>query len=142
MPIGNKNSAIKGAGTHHIAVQTRNWDESLRFYRDLLGMTPVVEFGTPERRIMLLDVGDGSHIEIFQPKDDTLAPGSPAANDPVIHFALTTTDLHAALERVRAEGWTVTVEPRDTTLPNNTAITVAFFLGPSGESIELFQVNS
>ncbi|MBZ0298085.1 MAG: VOC family protein, partial [Anaerolineae bacterium] len=106
MPIGNKNQVIQGAGTHHIAVQTRDWDESLRFYRDLLGMTPVVEFGSPERKIMLLDVGDGSHIEIFQPKGDTPAPGSAAANDPVIHFALTTTDLPAALERVRADGCT------------------------------------
>ena len=142
MPIGNKNQAIPGGGTHHIAVQTRDWDESLKFYRDLLGMTPVVEFGTPERRILLLDVGDGSHIEIFQPKADTPTPGSAAANDPVIHFALTTTDLRGVLERVRAAGCTVTAEPRDITLPNGWDITVAFFLGPSGESIELLQTHN
>ena len=63
MPVGTRNEAIKGCGTHHIAVQTRDWDKSMAFYQDVLGMKLVAEFGSPERKIVLLDAGDGSHIE-------------------------------------------------------------------------------
>ena len=140
MPIGSKNSVIKGCGTHHIAVQTRDWDASLKLYRDVLGMTVVGEFGEPERKIILLDTGDGSHIELFNPLDDTPAPGSPAANDPVIHFALATTDTHAAAEIVRQAGYEITVEPVDHDL-NGLEVTIAFFKGPNGEIIEFFQTR-
>lgn len=140
MPIGNKNSAIPGCGTHHIAIQTRDWDASMRLYQDVLGMHVVAEFGTPERKIVLLDAGDGSHIELFQPRSDTPAPGSHAANDPVTHFALATTDTLSAIEHVRAAGYEVTVEPRKANL-GTLDVTIAFFLGPSGESIEFFQVD-
>jgi len=141
MPIGTKNAIIQGGGMHHVAIQARDWDESLRFYRDLLGMEVVAEFGSETRKIVLLDMGDGSHIELFQPKEDTPAPGSPAHHDPVMHLALTTTDLYAAVERVRQAGCKITVEPKDATLGDSLKVTIAFFVGPNEEIIEFFQVN-
>jgi catechol 2,3-dioxygenase-like lactoylglutathione lyase family enzyme len=45
MPVGTKNTIIKGCGTHHIAVQARNWDASLRLYQDVMGMEIIAEFG-------------------------------------------------------------------------------------------------
>jgi len=48
------NRQIPGCGAHHIAVQASDWDGSLRLYRDVLGMPIVAEFGTLERRILLL----------------------------------------------------------------------------------------
>jgi glyoxylase I family protein len=138
MPIGTKNSIIKGCGTHHIAVQTRDWEASLRLYQDVLGMEIVGEFGSPERKIALLDIGDGSHMELFAPQADTPAVDSPAANDPIIHIALATTDTRAALEHVRQAGYEVTMEPKDLTL-DSVKVTIAFFKGPNGELIEFFQ---
>lgn len=140
MPIGTKNSIIKGCGSHHIAVQARDWEDSLRLYRDVLGMEVVAEFGSPERKILLLDMGDGSHIELFQPTAETPAPDSPAANDPITHIALATTDTRAALEHVRAAGYEVTVETRTVDLGAFT-VTLAFFKGPNGELIEFFQTH-
>lgn len=140
MPKGTGNSIIKGCGTHHIAVQTRNWIASLQLYQDTLGMKPVAEFGSPERKILLLDTGDGSHIELFEPQPDTPAVDAPAANDPVIHFALATTDTRAALEHVRRAGYEVTIEPKDLTI-DNLDVTIAFFRGPNGELIEFFQTK-
>jgi glyoxylase I family protein len=61
-------------------------------------------------------------------------------NDPVIHFALATTDTRAALEHVRQAGYEVTVEPKDVTL-DSLEVTIAFFKGPNGEIIEFFQTN-
>ena len=39
-------------------------------------------------------------MELFQPKADTPALGAAALNDPIIHFALATTDTKAATEHV------------------------------------------
>lgn len=140
MPVGANNSIIPGCGCHHIAVQARDMDESLRLYRDVLGMQVVAQFGSPERRIFLLDMGDGSHMELFDPTTDTPAPGAPAANDPVMHFALATTDTLTAIEHVRSAGYSVTVEPKTLNL-GAMEVTIAFFDGPNGESIEFFQVH-
>ena len=140
MPVGTTNKIIAGGGCHHIAVQSRDWEASLRLYRDVLGMPVVAQFGSPERKVWLLDMGDGSHMELFQPKADTPAPGSPAPNDPVTHFALTATDTRAATEHVRAAGYQITVEPKDVDL-GSMKVTISFFLGPNGESIEFFQVH-
>jgi len=140
MPVGTTNKVIAGGGCHHIAVQTRDWEASLHLYQDVLGMPVVAQFGSPERKVWLLDMGDGSHIELFQPKADTPAPGSAAPNDPVTHFALTATDTRAATEYVRTAGYQITVEPKDVDL-GGMKVTIAFFLGPNGESIEFFQVH-
>lgn len=140
MPVGTKNTLVPGCGMHHVAVQTRDWDASLKLYRDVLGMPIVAEFGSPERKIILLDMGDGSHMELFQPTATSPKENDPAPNDPVIHFALATTDTRAALERVRAEGYEITMEPRDLDL-GVLNVTIAFFKGPAGEVIEFFQTR-
>lgn len=138
MPIGTTNRQIPGCGTHHIALQTLDWEASLRLYRDVLGMQVVAEFGTPERRILLLDIGDGSHMELFAP-----LPGASdqlAAANVLTHIALATTDTRQATELVRQAGYTITVEPKDVQL-GSIAATIAFFTGPNGETIEFFQTN-
>lgn len=142
MRVESKNQAIPGLGSHHIAIQTRNWDESVKFYRDVLGMEKIAEktFGSPERRIALFDIGDGSHMELFDPAPDLSEKGE--GHDPVLHFALTTTDIHAAVDRVREAGMKITSEPSQPIEFGHLNITVAFFEGPNGEIIEFFQVNN
>jgi len=125
---------------HHVAVQTRDWETSLGFYRDVLGMEVVAEFGSPERKIALLDTGDGSHLELFAPTAESPALGADSPNDPVTHFALAVTDARAATERVRAAGCEITVEPKDVTL-DRLNVTVAFSKGPNGEVVEFFQTH-
>jgi len=140
MPLGKKNAIIAGCGLHHVAVQARDWQESLKLYRDVLGMEIVAEFGTPERKILLLDAGDGAHIELFQPTAESPAPGSESANDPLTHVALAAADARAATERVRQAGYEITVEPKDVDL-GGLQVTIAFFIGPCGEVLEFFQTH-
>jgi len=90
--------------------------------------------------MMLLDVGDGSHIELIGPTANSPVAGSPAANDPLVHLALATADAAAAIEPVRQAGFEVTMEPKDVKLADLEA-TVAFFKGPNGEVVELFQTR-
>ncbi len=138
MPIGTTNRRIPGGGTHHIALQTLDWDASLRLYRDILGMQVVAEFGPPERRILLLDMGDGSHMELFAPLPDTA--DQPVAANVFTHIALATSDTRQATELVRQAGYTIKTEPKDVQL-GSIAATIAFFIGPNGETIEFFQTN-
>lgn len=138
MPVGSKNQSIAGLGCHHIAIQTRDWDASQQFYTQVMGMEKIVEFIGGGRRIALLNIGDGSHLELFEPTADSAE--ATAANDTVTHFALTTTDISAALERVRAAGMEITREPSTVNL-GGLDVTIAFFTGPSGEVVEFFQVS-
>lgn len=140
MPIGTQNEIIAGLGCHHIAVQTQNYEASIAFYTDVMGMKKTVEFSAGGRRIALLDIGDGSCLELFEPLPDT-SPSGDAEGNVVFHFALTTSNIESALERVRAAGMEITVELKTVDLgPLN--VSLAFFKGPSGEVVEFFQVNN
>jgi len=138
MPIGTTNRRIPGCGAHHVALQTRDWEASLRLYRDILGMQVVAEWGPPERRIVLLDIGDGSYMELFAPQ--AAAADQPAAAHLLTHIALATTDTRQATELVRHAGYTIKTEPKEVQLGPISA-TIAFFIGPNGETIEFFQTN-
>tara|TARA_B100000029_G_scaffold501287_1_gene574399 strand:+ start:4643 stop:5065 length:423 start_codon:yes stop_codon:yes gene_type:complete len=134
------NQVIPGCGTHHVAIQSRNWDASIKLYQNVLGMKIIAEFGTKERKIILLNTGDGSHIELFQPTADSPHVDDPIPNDPVTHIALKTSDTRAATEHVRKHGYEITVEPKTMDL-GGLDVTLAFFKGPSGEVIEFFEVH-
>lgn len=140
MPIGSKNQVMAGLGSHHIALRTLDYEAAIAFYSEVMGMEKVVEFSIDGRRITLLDIGDGSHLELFEPLPDTSAPAD-ASEDLFFHFALATSDIAAALERVRAAGMEITTELTDAQL-GSLDVTIAFFKGPGGEVIELFQVNN
>jgi glyoxylase I family protein len=140
MPVGTSNRRIAGCGVHHIALQTRDWEGSLRLYRDVLGMPVVAEGGTPERPAVLLDIGDGSHMELFGRKDDTPPVDAAAANDPLMHIALATSDARAATELVRQAGYEVTTEPKAIQVGTISAV-ISFFKGPNGELVEFFETT-
>ncbi len=56
---------------HHVALQTRDWEASLRLYREVLGMSVAPSSARPNVKVVLLDMGDGSHMELFQPTEKT-----------------------------------------------------------------------
>lgn len=146
MPVGTKNTVIPGCGTHHISIQTHLWDASLHLYKDILGMKVVAQFGSSERPMALLDMGDGSHIELAGSTNETPASEEisqeckPAFHNPIAHLALATTDTRMAVEHVRQAGYMITVEPRQIDL-NGLNVTIAFFKGPNNEEIEFFQTH-
>ena len=104
-----------------------------------MGMEKIVQFGSAERRAGLFDIGDGSHMELFETSPDS--SHADPNHLPVMHFAFTTTDIEAAVERVREAGMEITTEPKTLDL-GHLNITIAFFNGPNQEIIEFFQVNN
>jgi glyoxylase I family protein len=132
MPVSN--------GFHHVAIRSRDFDKSVGFYTQALGFGPKLAWGDAPGRAIMLDTGDGNYLEIFERPDQ---PPAEEGRDAILHFALRTDDVDAALARAREAGCAVTMEPTDvkidTTLgADPTPVRIAFFKGPDGEVIELF----
>lgn len=137
--MSSNNPILGGGGFHHVCVKTRNWERTLRFYRDVLGCTEKIAWRQQPQRAVMLDPGDGSYLEVFE---DPAYEG--AANGSILHFALRTTRLDDVAARVRDFGAKITMEPKDVTLATTNGagpvpIRIFFCEGPSGEVIEFFQ---
>src|SRR3954468_21876973 len=127
------------SGFHHVCVKTRDWDQTMRFYRDLLGFREKIAWRAAPQRAVMLDTGDGNYLEVFE---DAAYEASP--NGSVLHFALRTSQLDHVAARVRDFGAKITMEPKDVTLSTTNGqgsvpIRIFFCEGPSGEVIEFFQ---
>ena len=134
--MSEKNLKIKGCGFHHVSMKARDLDKSLKFYTEGLGFVERFGWGQAPRRTVLLDTGDGNYFEISQGN-----PEQVYEDGAFQHIALRVDDCDAAIEAARAAGAEVTLEPRDIMLPTEPSIPIriAFFKGPDGEVIELFQ---
>jgi catechol 2,3-dioxygenase-like lactoylglutathione lyase family enzyme len=133
--LQSHNCKIAGLGTHHVSILAQDLQASLAFYTGVLGMEIVSKFGTKQHPMYLLDIGDGSHLELTAPAPNSLPPAPQQA--PYRHVALRVDDVRLAIEVVRAAKRPVTVEPKDVVLDGR-ATTVAFFEGPGGEAVEFF----
>jgi len=130
---------ITGCGIHHIAVRVSDFEAAKKFYLDGLGFTIFKEWGAPDRRIALVDTGNGNYLEIFSG-----APAGTINSDcagSLVHIALRVSDARAAYERAIACGAVPHILPKDTQLPSEPPfpVSIAFVKGPDGEIIEFFQ---
>lgn len=130
-------------GFHHVAIRARDFDRSVRFYTEVIGLTPKVVWGQAPQRAIMLGAGDAVYLEVFErPEQPTASEGEAV----ILHFALRTHDTIGMLERARAAGCPVTMEPRRVDIANTAAgmpdkvpVHIAFVTGPDGESIEFFE---
>ena len=136
--MAGSNTTIGGGGFHHVAIRAKDFDRSVEFYQDILGFQEKIAWGERPKRAIMLDAGDGNYVEIFERPDE--AGGSD--DGVLLHMAFRTKQCDAALERAREAGCEVTMEPTDVDIParpRTTPVRIAFFKGPDGEVIELFQ---
>lgn len=125
-------------GIHHVCLKAKGaeaFERTVSFYRDILGLSVAREWGrSPEDRAVMLDTGAG-YIEIFSNAPDVLPGGT------IRHVALDVTDTDSVISAVRAAGYKITMEPTDIVIPSSEPCParIAFFIGPLGEEIEIFQ---
>ncbi len=123
-------------GFHHTAIRSSDFDASLRFYTEVLGLAIRITWGEGNNRAAMIDAGDGNYIEIFE------RPAFESADNTILHFALRTDDTTAMTEIVRAAGRPITMEPKELNIDSNKGpipVKISFFTGPDGEVIELFE---
>ncbi|NLS76522.1 MAG: VOC family protein [Chloroflexi bacterium] len=134
--MAGHNKVLGGGGFHHIAMRVHDFDASVKFYTEVLGFTVKTTWGNPERRLALLDTGDGNYIEI-----SSGGSAEPRPEGVILHYALRTDNVDAAIERARAAGAPITIEPKDVTFNSvpPTPVRIGFCKGPDGELIEFFK---
>ena len=123
-------------GIHHVALKcdgTAEFEKTLHFYQNVLGLEPVRSWGEGEKAGAMLSTGDGL-LEIF-------ASGKKLPQGAIRHFALQTERVDDCIAAVRAAGYPITVEPKDIVIASNPPFParIAFCTGPVGEQIEFFQ---
>ena len=124
-------------GLGHVAVYTREIEESIAFYEKLggsvksRGSVPTPE---GEKKLALVSFG-GVTLELIQ----SPAP-MPMGEGNIPHFAILVDDLDAAAAAIQAAGVRF-LTPEKKVLPNLFGgLQNWFFAGPSGEQIELLQM--
>ena len=134
------------AGFHHLAIKVWDFDATLAFYREALGYNAAYAWGTDDRaigggdsRAAFLDGGNGNYMEIFA--GGTRPPTEEPPEGVLLHIALRAPDCDASIERARAAGAKVTMEPADIPVAGTppTVVRIAFIKGPDNEIIEFFQ---
>ena len=126
-------------GIHHVALKcngVENFQETVRFYRDILQIKLVRTWGEGKGSGAMLDTGNGI-IEIFANGEDRREEGA------VRHFALATQDVDGCVKAVKEAGYEVFVEPKEIVIPSEPPYParIAFCFGPVGEQIEFFHVK-
>ena len=124
-------------GLHHLALRASDFERTVTFYTDGLGCREVTRWGQAPGRAVMLDAGDGSHIEIFEGGQAEAKP-----EGAVLHFAFRAADCDASFRHAIAAGAKGTVEPKDVTVdakPRPFSVRLAFCIGLDGETIEFFQ---
>ncbi len=90
-------------------------------------------WGDAQYPCAMISTGDNSCIEVLPVLEGEALP----AEGKFAHLALATDDVDACIERVRAAGYPVTIEPKDVTLADLSA-RIAFCTGACGETVEFF----
>jgi catechol 2,3-dioxygenase-like lactoylglutathione lyase family enzyme len=124
-------------GLHHISMKCHKGNEYKKvvaFYTEVLGLNIVRTWGEAEPDGIMFDTGNGL-IEIFVNSDSEPELGI------IRHFALSTDDVDSCVEAIKKAGYEVFVEPKNIVIPSEPPFNarIAFFYGPLGEQIELFQ---
>ena len=132
------NEIIKGMGFHHIAVKAKNYEESMKFYTEGLGMKFMTQWGEGDERIAMLDMGNGDIVELFAGGND-----KESIDPKYIHFAMKVDDVDAAYEAALKAGAVSKTAPLVAPLdsaPVKLTLNCAFVYGPAGEELEFFKI--
>jgi lactoylglutathione lyase len=118
----------------HIGILAKNMDESVRFYSEILGMNLVERVWLNEQvELAFLSFPGQESVQVELVGRD---PSAVAEEGIVNHLALTVDDIDAVISKLKQHGYDISDEYPRTILDGRK---IAFFKGPSGEKLELFQ---
>ena len=123
-------------GVHHISLKPNSelYQKTVDFYTKVLGCTTLRIWGEGETEGCMLSCADGTSMEITHGKyDGTVNTGS------LNHIAFAVDAVDKFIEDIRSAGYKITIEPRKINIGGNFPAQIAFFEGPVGETVELFE---
>ena len=124
-------------GLHHVALNVADFDATIRFYVEGLGLNVHYEWVMSRgSRAAMLGGVNGTNIEVFE------TPGRPEPVDGAItHFALRTDNVDRAYAAALEAGARPETEPINFALSGSppAIARIAFCRGLDGEQIEFFQ---
>lgn len=118
----------------HVGIFAKDMEESISFYSNVLGMKLVNRVQlNDEVELAFLSYPGQEDVQVELISRD---PSSVATEGIVNHLAFTVTDIEAVISKLKQAGYEVSDEWPRTILDGKK---IAFFAGPSGEKLELFQ---
>ncbi len=128
---------------HHVALRARDFDRSVRFYTEGLGLGRPYFWRAPPYvpRAAFIPCGGGGWIEIFALEPGADSPGADEQSGGIAHLALAYEDVQRAFERAVEAGGKPLEPPSTRTLHGDPPkqATLAFLLGPDNEVIEIYR---
>lgn len=123
-------------GIHHIALRCNGvaeYEKAVHFYRDLLGLSVYKTWGSGDNLSCMLSTGAGC-MEIFSNGQEPMPQGQ------LLHVAFKADNVDELVEKVRAEGYKIKIEPADVVIGSTPPfpVRIAFCYGPAGEEVEFF----
>lgn len=93
----------------HAGYVVSDMDKSIEFYEKKLGFEKIVEFGSPERRIVFLKICEGQSIELFSGGTDPLELTNSTIG--FAHSCLVVENMKEYVEELKAKGVEFKGEP-------------------------------
>ncbi len=124
-------------GIHHVAIITDRYEESKRFYTEILGFEIIAETYREARDSYKLDLAIAGkyQIELFSFPDYRERPSYPEAKG-LRHLAFEVDDVEKGIQWLRSHQ----VQVQDVRVDELTGKKFTFFDDPNGQPLELYQL--
>lgn len=132
------NEKILSKGVHHIAIKVKNFDNTIKFYTEGLGLEKSLCWGGNGNRVSFLSAGANTFIQVFEDvSKENISSGM------YTHMAFYTKSCEKAIKAAKDAGARVK-GPIEMKISSNPDIIMrtAYCKGPDGESIEFFEENT
>lgn len=123
-------------GIHHISLKTKGYQEfqqTIAFYQDVFAFRMLRQWGEEDNAGCMLT--NGTLILEITANGKKEEQGM----SPFRHIAFSVENMEAETARIKAHGYHFFIEPAEKNLGGNYPIKIAFFYGPAGEQVELFE---
>lgn len=118
----------------HIAINALDFDKSVRFYEEVLGLKRLNTADCGEFNITYFELTGGARLELFDYHGKNKDISRTESDTGLRHLAFTVVDVAAHEKELRANGVNITMPTTDLT---NLGARALLFTDPNGVTIEL-----
>ncbi len=125
-------------GIHHITLKAKGEEEfqkTISFYEEAFGFRKLRQWGKGNEAGCML-TNDTVILELFA---NGTKEEQGQGRSPFRHVAFAVEDIEAEADRIKALGYSFFIEPTEKNLGGSYPVKIAFFHGPTGEDVELFE---